>query len=204
MTHAAKTATRRAADAGIRSLTDLLDALEAAAQDGSVRLDTVLDRIGHRSFTPVLLLVSVLLVSPISGIPGVPTFSAVMIVFVVAQALAGRDHLWLPQALLNRHLPAKRLRGAVAWLRRPCAWIDRHSHPRLRWLVSGPGRIPALVLCLLIPLGWPVLELLPMVTSVGAAAIALIAFGLLTHDGLYAAFGILGTVAAMAGIVWAV
>ncbi|TDK50031.1 exopolysaccharide biosynthesis protein [Antarcticimicrobium luteum] len=171
------------------SLTALLDALDAAATGPSVSVADMLEQIGERSFTPIILAVAVLLVSPASGIPGVPTLSALLIVLVGVQGLARRRHLWLPGALMRRRIAAGRLRRATAWLRRPAAWIDRHSHTRLRGLTRGPARLAAFTLCTLIPMMWPMLELVPFVTSIGAGAVALIAFGLLTHDGLYVLLG---------------
>lgn len=172
-----------------RSLTDVLDALEAAATGRSVSVAEMLERIGERSFTPVILAVSVLLVSPLSGIPGVPTLSALLIVTVGAQGLARRRHLWLPGALMRRELRADRVRRALGWLRRPAAWIDRRSQARLRGLTTGPARLAAFALCMVVPLMWPAFELVPFVTSIGAGAVALVAFGLLTHDGLFVLLG---------------
>lgn len=172
-----------------RNLTGLLDALEAAATGPRVSVAEMLDHLGDRSFTPVILAVSVLLVSPVSAVPGLPTLSALLILLIGVQGLARRRHLWLPGALMRRELRADRVRRAIGWLRRPAAWIDRHSHARLRGLTTGPARLVAFLLCMVIPLMWPALELVPMVTSIGAGAVALVAFGLLTHDGLYVLMG---------------
>ena len=38
---------------------------------------------------------ALILVSPLSGIPGAPSIGALIIVTVVVQALVGRQHLWL-------------------------------------------------------------------------------------------------------------
>ena len=81
------------------------------------------------------------------------------------------------------------MRDALRWLDRPAAFVDRHTRPRLRVLTSGPFRIVALMAVLLIAASWPVLELLPFVTSVGAFAVALFAFGLMTRDGVFVAAG---------------
>ncbi len=85
----------------------------------------------------------------------------------------------------------KRLRSAVAWLRRPAAWFDRHSHTRWPILTTPPMRVVATVTCVIVSLFWPILELLPFVTSFGAGAVSLLAFGLLTRDGLYVLLGYL-------------
>ena len=181
---------RDSSDDAPESLDALLDALsEAGDEDGEVALGDILQAVGGRSFTPVVLAVAVLLISPISGVPGVPTVAAAVLLVIAAQALARRDHLWFPGVLLRRKISHERYLNGIHWLRRPCGWVDRHSHPRLQALVRGPGGTVSWLCCGLIPVSWPVLELLPMFTSLGAVAIALIAFGLLAGDGLYAALG---------------
>lgn len=174
-----------------RTLTHLLDVVEDAAQAGSVSVQDVINEFGDRSITPFILLVSVFLVSPLSGIPTVPTFSAVIVVSLAVQALIGRRHVWLPGFVLRREMRADRLVKAVGWLRRPCAFLDRHSHVRLAFLTKGALRVLGLLICVVVPLGWPFLELLPLVTSVGATVIALISFGLFSRDGLYILLGYL-------------
>ncbi len=183
-----------------RALTHLLDKIEKAATGETVSVQNILDQIGDQSMMPVVLAISLLLVSPLSGIPGFSTLSALVIVTVMVQTVAGRHHLWLPPFLRNRRVRSERLHTAVGWLRKPAAWIDRHSHPRLRILTAGPLRWLTLVLCLVVPMIWPVLELVPFVTSIGAGAVALMSFGLITRDGLY----VVGGYAVVAGMASAV
>ncbi|WP_254796801.1 exopolysaccharide biosynthesis protein [Sulfitobacter albidus] len=144
---------------------------------------------GKRSFIPFILVVALLLVSPLSGVPGVPTVSAIIIVLLALQSLAGRRRLWLPDVILRRQIPAARLRSVLDWLRRPCGFIDRHTRPRLLWL-SGPILRPvSMFACVIIPLGWPLLEFLPFVSSTGAATVAMLVFGLFSRDGLFVLAG---------------
>ena len=172
-----------------RTLCDLLDQVQAAAEDPPVTVRTVLKALGERSFSPVILVVALLMVSPLSGIPGSPTVSAIIIVTVGAQSLFGRRHLWLPDAVLRRSLPERRLLTAIDWLRRPAAWFDRHAHQRWPLLTIKPMRWVATAVCVVVPMTWPFLELLPFVTSFAAGAIALLSFGLITRDGLYVLLG---------------
>ncbi|MEM8655283.1 MAG: exopolysaccharide biosynthesis protein [Pseudomonadota bacterium] len=168
-----------------RTLNHLLDALDAAGEGEKVSVQNILDEIGDRSIMPVVLAVSILLVSPLSGIPGMPTLSAIVLMLLIGQALAGRRHLWLPSFLSQRRVSRAKLHKATGWLRSPASWFDRHSHPRLRVLALNPLRQVALLFCLLIPITWPFFELIPFFTSFGAGAVALLAFGLLTRDGYF-------------------
>jgi hypothetical protein len=172
-----------------KPLSTLIEQIETAANDPQITVGSVLHHIGEASFAPVILLISLLMVSPLSGIPGSPTLSALLIVLVAAQALIGRRHLWLPGILLRRNIPPARLSKAVKWLRGPASWFDRHSQRRWRLLTLGPMRWATMASCGVIPMVWPFLELLPFVTSFAAGAVALLSFGLITRDGLYIILG---------------
>lgn len=174
-----------------RTLNHLLDGLDHAAEGETVSVSDVLNQFGDRAITPFILLVALVLITPLSGIPGAPTIGAMIIVTLSVQAVSGRRRLWLPGFLLRRTIAAHRLRKAVGWMRKPCAFLDRHSHVRLQFLTVGPMRWITLLVCVVVPLGWPMLEVVPLVTSVGALTIGLFAFGLFTRDGLYVLFGYL-------------
>ena len=177
-----------------KKLTHLLDGVAHAARGDTVSIADVIEEFGDRAITPFILLIALLLVSPLSGIPGTPTIAAVLIVTLSTQALFGRRRLWLPQKLLNVRLSSQRVLKAVDWMRKPCAWVDRHSHARLRFLTAGPMRWITLLICVVIPLTWPLLEILPFFTSFGAGTISLMSLGLITRDGIYvlAGYGVVG------------
>ena len=172
-----------------QTLGHLLDQMDMAADGTEVSVQDVLDQIGDRSIMPVVLVIALALISPLSGIPGVPTISAIIILLIIGQSLAGRQHLWLPGFLRNRCVRADRMEKAVAFLRRPAAWVDRRSAVRLRILTSGPWRFVTLIACMVVAMIWPFLELIPFMTTIGATAVAFMSFGLLTRDGLYVLYG---------------
>ncbi len=172
-----------------RTLMHLLDSVTHAAKDEQVAVRDVLHEFGDRAITPFILLIALLLVSPLSGIPGTPTVAAIMIVTLSVQALYGRRRLWLPQWVLGLRMRSAHVRRAVEWMRRPCAFVDRHHAPRLQFLTVGPMRAVTLLICVIIPLGWPLLEVLPFVSSLGAGTVSLLSFGLFTRDGIYVLAG---------------
>ena len=175
-------------------MTTLLDALrDVADKSDRVTMRDVMARLGTSSFSAIILVPALVLVTPLSGIPTLPTIGAIVIALATVQWLAGRRHLWLPEALLVQSLDADRLRRGLAWLDRPARWIDGITRPRVTILTKPPlNRIP-LVLILICVLFWPLLELLPLVTTAGAVVVALFAFGIMTRDGLFV----------LAGYVWA-
>lgn len=186
-----------------RSLGDILDAIEPEPGDpGEVSVADVLHEIGERSFAPMVLVVSVLLVSPLSAIPGAPTTGGILITLIASQWLAGRRYLWLPGVILRRAVPARRLARAIGWLRPGAAWFDRNSKGRLKVLTLPPLPLLAKLLILAIALTWPLLEILPMVTSVGALAVSLLALGLMVRDGLWLAAGYATVGGSLALVFW--
>lgn len=168
-----------------QSLGELLEAMRPCDGDIRVSVGDVLDRVGDHSFAAVILVPAIVLVSPISGIPGSPTLGALITILVSVQALLGRRHLWLPGFLQRRSISAPKMTKAINWLRKPADWMDRHSSGRLKLLSSRPLRPIAYAAVTLIALSWPFLELLPFVTSFFAGAVAMMMFGVMTRDGIY-------------------
>lgn len=171
------------------TLAYLLDSMERAAENEAVSINDVLHEIGDRAITPLILIVALLLVSPLSGIPGVSTMAALIIILLAVQAVTGRRRLWLPKFLLCREVAGHRLGGCVRFLRRPCTFVDGRCKPRLQLLTTGAMRFVTLVVVTIIPLGWPFMEVLPMMSSLGAGTVALLVFGLFTRDGLFVLLG---------------
>tara|TARA_R110000850_G_scaffold138514_2_gene259594 strand:- start:3231 stop:3815 length:585 start_codon:yes stop_codon:yes gene_type:complete len=174
-----------------RSLTHLLDGMEHAARHDIVSVKDVLDEFGERSVLPFILVASLLLVSPLSGLFGVTTLIAMVIIVLSAQALWGRRRLWLPGFILRRRVKSSRLLLGIRWLRAPSKFFDRHSGRRLLILVTGPMRSITLLTCMVLPTAWPMLEFVPFASSFGGGTVALFSFGLFTRDGLYVLLGYL-------------
>lgn len=186
------------------TLSALIDTL--LPQDGAqkVYVRDVMHRIGDGSFAPALLVVALVLVSPVSAIPGMPTLGGLIILLIALQWVAGRHHLWLPDVFMRRGIAAARMDQAVGFLRGPAAWIDRHSRRRLRILTRQPFRLMALLVIIATAATWPFLELLPMFTSVSAFAVSLFAIGLMTRDGAFivAGYAFVAASAAIVAAIW--
>ncbi|UMA64293.1 exopolysaccharide biosynthesis protein [Roseivivax marinus] len=188
----------------VTSLGELLTRIAPAEGEASVSVAEILDKIGDRSFPAAILVPALILVSPVSGIPGTPTIGACIIALIVAQALLGRDHLWLPGLLTRREIGAKRLNQGLSWLRKPAGWVDRHSRDRWTILTYPPFSTVSLLSILVVVMTWPLLELLPFFTSFGAGAVSLFAIGLMIRDGLYIIAGwiTVAGVLAVATAIW--
>jgi hypothetical protein len=173
---------------GVRHpVSEILDSLErtgSGSDDERVTIGEIVEAMGARSFLPLLLIPALLMVSPLSSIPGTPTMSGAVIALIAVQMLLGRERVWLPRFVRRRGFARRRLETAVGFLRRPVGWVEPLMRPRLRFAAEGAGSYVALLVCLLVTAVMPVMEFLPIMASVAAVAITLIAIGLLVRDGL--------------------
>ncbi|WP_043316688.1 exopolysaccharide biosynthesis protein [Microbulbifer sp. HZ11] len=184
----------------IQNLSQLVQQLEAMAESSDhITLDKVLDAMGDRSFAPVILLAGLILFSPLSGIPGMPTLMGILLLLISTQMLMLRHHLWLPQWLLTRTIPKSPLMHGLSWIEKPAAHLDRWLRPRLGIMVYRAGSLATAGICSVIALLLPLMEIIPF--SASLAGLALIAFGLalVARDGALEllAFALTGTALAL-------
>lgn len=184
------------------NLEQLLDRIEEAAQNSAQpSLGAILEAIGRKSFGALLLLAGLITLAPLVGdIPGVPTLMGLFVLLIGVQLLFRKEHFWLPHWLLNRSVAQDKLCKATRWLRRPARFLDRLLRPRLTIFTNGMARYLIAIICILIAVVMPAMELVPF--SANGAGAALTAFGLavIARDGLLALFAF-GFTAATAGLV---
>lgn len=174
---------------GRDNLVHLLDRIEQETGDDKVSVEDVLEVLGPRAFTPMLLVPCLALVSPVSAVPGVPTLLSLLVGLVAVQMLFGQDRIWLPRALRMRAINAARLSRGIGFLRGPVAVMDPYIRERLTILADKPGNIPALCLFCAVSFLMPLIEFVPFLTSTLASALALFAIGMFARDGLFMLLG---------------
>lgn len=173
------------AQAQTHGLSDVLDQLEETAHGESIAVQEVVEKLGRHAFASLMLVFSLISLSPASGIPGVTTIVAAIVFILAVQMVAGRQCLWLPRFITRRQLSTAKLCKGVGWLRRPVQAVEKLSRPRLRILLHRPWIYLPLVLILGLTLLMPVMEVVPTSGSIASGVIALFAAGLLTRDGVF-------------------
>jgi hypothetical protein len=177
----------------------LLDEVRGLAeQQDRVAIGDVVGALGSRSFAPFLVLVPLIDISPIGGIPGLPTAMAATVILVAAQILFGRTHLWLPSAVERRSVSAPKLCRAADKARPVAERLDRWFHGRLPRFTQGPWVKAAAGAVILLACAVPPLELLPFATTAPMLAILLFGIALLVRDGLLMIVACLATVGVFA------
>jgi hypothetical protein len=171
-------------EAAPRSLTEILDAVEALAKrEERVRVQDVVDTLGRASSAALVFLPALIATTPLSGIPGLSAFCGLIIALICAQAALGRSKLWLPGFVMRRAVVGKKLFNALEKARKPLVFLDKHTHRRLSFLTTGLGAKFLFTFCMLAGMLMPVLELIPFSASTIAACVSLIMIAILTLDG---------------------
>lgn len=164
--------------------------LSMLGQADRVTVAQILDHFGPASFVPALLVPALIVVSPLSGIFFLPTVMGLTTALIAAQMLIGRRALWLPGALRRRSLSGARLVQAAAWMGRFGGWLDRQTQERFGFILNWPLKMIPQTGCLISGLMMPLLELVPLSSSILGLAITLFAVSLLTRDGLFVGAGL--------------
>lgn len=190
------------------SVGDVLDKLRELAdesEDGDgVQLGHAVEAFGSRGYGPFLVVTPLIEISPLGGVPGVPTTLAVIIFLIAIQIVIGREHLWLPGFLAKRTVSADKVRKVADKSEGIARFLDKWFHGRLPKLTQGPFVRIAGALVILLTLTVPPLEILPFATT--APMLAILAFGLalMVRDGalMIAAFLLTGAALAAGVGLW--
>ncbi|MEN3001011.1 MAG: exopolysaccharide biosynthesis protein [Armatimonadota bacterium] len=174
-------------------LSELFSATLDTDADGTVSLEEVLARAGDRSYGIMLLVLAIPCFIPVLP-PGTSGVIGVLMILVALQMLLGRRQPWLPARWRRKRLAPATVQAiqtkGVALLQR----IERVSYPRGRWLTRNGLMLrgSALIIILLsLVLSSP----MPFMNTLPALSVALIAVGLMNHDGyLLLAGNLLGLV----------
>lgn len=165
-------------------ISDVVASVTGAMDREQVSLGDLIRSAGHISFTPLLFLPALAVETPLSGIPLFSTTMGILIFLVAAQMLMQRDHLWLPNWLLNLQTGTARIQRRFDQLAPVTSWLDRHTHQRLTFLVRKPLVFIPQLLCLVSGFIIPFLEFVPFSSSLIGTAVALLALGMMARDGV--------------------
>ncbi len=151
---------------------------------------------GQRAAGPLMLFPALVVVSPLSIIPGLPTLVGINTILIASQILLNRNKIWLPGWLRSRAVPEKYGSRLVEFLKPVGASIDAVA--QRRWPKVGKilRRFGAAV-CAVVGAIMPLLEFIPFTSTVAASVIAVYALAITARDGLLA----LVWVALLAGVV---
>ncbi|RJE79387.1 exopolysaccharide biosynthesis protein [Paracoccus sp. JM45] len=172
------------------SITDLIDRVSTASDGDQTSVAQIVSALGATSFLPNMMIPALAVVSPLSGVPLFSSICGLTIALVASQMLFQRDHIWLPNFVMRKHLQTRRVQTATDWMRKPAGFLDRITKERLSLLVRRPFLWITQAICLICGLVMPFLELVPFTSSLMGVVVCLFAFGMLARDGLFTLMGL--------------
>jgi hypothetical protein len=184
------------------SVVELLD-LTARAADGQDRVSVkrILEILGRCSFGSVVLIAGLITVSPVIGIPGLPTVIGLLLVLIALQLLLKRDHPWLPGWILRRSIRKNRFCWAIRWLQPVARFLDRFTKRRLILFTSDTSQYPIGIACILLGGAMPFLEIIPFSSNAIGIPLSALGLSLVARDGLFALLAFLYIILAIFGLV---
>jgi len=162
-----------------------------------VSVGDIVETLGPRSFAPLVLAIGLIAVTPIDSIPTLPTTFGVIIFLTVGQMLLGRRSLWLPHFVSGRAVNADRLKSGLARLLPYARRLDGWLGPRFEPITRGGFFVAIGICCAVLAALMPILELVPLVSTIPALAFTAFGVALLLHDGLAALTGFALTAATL-------
>lgn len=189
------------ASAEPQTASDVVKQARKALDGATSSVGEMIDALGVASYTPLLIVPSLALVSPLSGVPGFTSVCGLLIAAVSLQQILQRPSLWLPGWLRRATISTERARSAMLWFTRPARWLDTFTKRRLRGLVTPPlARLPQGI-CLIFGMVMPALELIPFTSSILGAIIVVLATGMFMGDGLLVLIGMMLAMAVTGGLI---
>lgn len=177
----------------VRDLSSLLDVLEervrADGVGGDITVRDVLEVTGRRAYGPLLLLMGLISISPLTVIPGATWALAVLTLVISLQLLFHSGSPWLPKPALNMRLSESQLEKFITSARPAARNVDKVIRPRLQFLADAPWVLFIALLCVLAALITFPLGLIPFAPLVPGLAVVVFGLGLTARDGLLLALG---------------
>ena len=176
-----------------RPLSDVLFEIAVDTTRPRISIGHLLKALDDRALAALLLIFA--LPNAIPMPPGTSSVLGTPLVFLTAQLALARSP-WLPAFIAKRSMSRPDFAAIVARLAPWLARAEKLLKPRLLWVTTPLGErlIGLICLCLAVVLVLPI----PFGNMLPAAAIALMALGVLERDGLWVIAGLAVAVAAIA------
>jgi hypothetical protein len=173
------------AERRLENFSGLLNALLAETAGEKVTLRQLMDVAGRRTFGPVLLLLGLIAVSPLTLVPGATWLVAAVTLLFSGQILLGLRKPWLPAKLVDAQFPRTLLEQTVEKAAPAARVADKLTAPRLVFLTEPPFVMGTALLCVMAALITFPLGLIPLAPLLPGLSIVLIGIGLTARDGVF-------------------
>ncbi len=170
-----------------RTFLQSLEAMAREAPEPGLTLRAIFERLDERAFGAGLFLLALPCAIPFLYI--VPQIVSLPMMALTLQMLAGRGEPWLPAKFGQRKIDKAGLTRMSGFGRKWFGWLERIARPRLLWLTSKP--VERLLALFLTVFSASILLPIPSTNTIPGIGVAIVAFGLMSRDGLLVLLGLL-------------
>ncbi|MEL7130346.1 MAG: exopolysaccharide biosynthesis protein [Pseudomonadota bacterium] len=182
-----------------KTLLGTIETIAADAPEEGLTLGEIADRLNESAFGALLVVLAMPCCIP--GLYIIPQIVALPMLAIAAQLALGRDEPWMPARLAARMIDKTGLTRTASGGRKWFGWTELFARPRLTFLSSRLAeRWIGVILCVFCA---SILVPLPLTNTVPGIAVAIVAFGLLSRDGLLILGGLAIGTAWIAALVYA-
>lgn len=163
---------------------DIATQLKELRGHPTLDVQRVVAAFGRTAYFPLMLVVAIALISPLSSIPLYSTFSGLAFACLAGSLLLGMNRLWLPGLLGRRQVSPRNLDLLISsfdwWARR----LDPLTETRWPIFTIKPMRFIIEMTIFMAGILMPFFEVVPMSSSIIGLAVALLTLSLMARDGL--------------------
>lgn len=129
-----QTASNQTEAAEAQSLTSIVEEIENEFDQDSVTVENIVKQFETSGFGPLLLVPALIVLSPVGGIPSVPTIGGIVIALIAGQIVFGRSHPWLPNFLKRQSFKKAKFDDHVDKIKSITTRVDQWLQPRYSWV----------------------------------------------------------------------
>lgn len=171
------------------ALKETLSNISHSCEGNHVNIGEVADSIEAPAFGILLLLPALIVILPISIIPGVSSLCAAVAVFTGCHILFGREALWLPERIRNIYFNGDRMALVLGKMNTVAKKMDRFSKPRFTFMTNGFAGKLASATVIILASATIILGFIPLVDIALMLPIVFFGLGSYTRDGLITGIG---------------
>ena len=184
------------------SLGGILDTLrEIAEGEDDVEVRDVTRTFGGRGIGPLIVLPALVGLTPLGGVPTVPSILALIIAILAVQIFLPGRGIWLPGFLARRSVSDDKVISATEKLRGVARFVDRWFGGRLPALTGGPAQAVAAACIVGLAALVPVTEVIPFAAFLPMGAIAMLGLSLTLRDGILMILGLALSLATLGAVL---
>lgn len=163
----------------VRRLSAILRSLAESRQE-RLTITQITHAFGDHAFAAVMLVFG--LISIASLVPGATLITGAPMVLAAWQIVTGGKHFWLPKRIGDKSVAPSDIARLNARFLPKLRWAERKLAPRLRFFFGPIGTRIIGLICL--GLSIIILMPIPLGNMLPGAAVAILALGLISRDGL--------------------